>query len=398
MTRNDNRYLCVLICFVGALTGCVGAPRVNPGDLFNDRVANAFDVATIEAVGDKVTDWQLEHLDDLSYIPNLRDRDRDRRGWQHGALYVGMFDWAVLPGNEYYKNALREIGEKNDWQLGERLFLADDHIVGQLYLSFYQMEQDPKMIEHTEAQFNQVLLANPKTSLEFFGDRLPDIGRICQLRWCWCDALFMGPQTWMQLTVATGDVRFMAYGDKEFWATYEYLFDTESNLFFRDSRYFDRRDEEGNRVFWSRGNGWVFAGIANILRILPEDHRSYPRYLDLYEKMAGTIAGLQQENGMWRMSLLARESYPSPETSGTAFFTYGLAWGLNSGILDSAKYEPVVSKGWLALVRAVGDDGRLGWVQPIGKDPANVLETDSQLYGVGAFLLAATQLRQLVSQ
>jgi rhamnogalacturonyl hydrolase YesR len=194
------------------------------------------------------------------------------------------------------------------------------------------------------------------------------------------------------LTNATGDEQYTAFADKEFWATTDYLLDPEYSLYYRDSRYFTQQDDEGNKVFWARGNGWVYAGVANILRILPEDHPSYAKYLQLYKDMSKTIAGLQHDNGFWRVSLLAKEKYEMPETSGTGFMTYGLAWGVNEGHLDAETYAPVVRKGWSALVSAVQDDGKLGWVQPIGAAPDSVLETDSQLYGVGAFLLTATQM------
>jgi len=267
--------------------------------------------------------------------------------------------------------------------------------VGQMYLHFYEQDQDRRMIEHTVRQFNQILVADPDGSLEYLGDSVPGVGRVCQLRWCWCDALFMSPPTWMKLSLATGEKQYMAFGDKEFWATADYLMDPETHLFYRDSRYFTMQDDEGNKIFWARGNGWVFAGLVNILRILPEDHPSYPRYVQLFKDMSSTIAGLQHDNGLWRVSLLAKEAYSSPETSGSGFMTYGLSWGLNNGHLDTATYQPVVEKGWSALVNAVGDDGKLGWVQPVGSAPDSVFESDSHLYGVGAFLLAATQMHQL---
>ena len=218
------------------------------------------------------------------------------------------------------------------------------------------------------------------------------MGQNCQLRWCWCDALFMSPPTWFGLSLATGDERYMAYGDREFRATRDYLMDPETSLFFRDSRYLDRLDEDGNKIFWSRGNGWVYAGVVNILRILPQDHPLREYYLGLYMDMSETIAGLQQDNGLWRVSLLGGERFSVPETSGSAFMTYGLAWGLNNNYLDAEDYGPVVHKGWQALVDAVLDDGKLGWVQPVGFAPDSVFETDSHLYGVGAFLLAAEQM------
>ncbi len=390
------RSLLLLVSCMTVLSACADTTS-SEADLFAQRDANAFDPATIDAIGDKVADWQLDNIDDLSYIRYNRpprERDFDRRNWQHGALYIGMMNWAALPGNEKYDQALRQISEESDWKLGDRLFHGDDHTVGQLYLHFYEQDKDQAMIAHTIRQFNQILVADPDVSLEFLGDNVAGVGRVCQLRWCWCDALFMSPATWIGLTLATGEDQYMAYGDKEFWATTEYLKDPETHLFFRDSRYFTMSDEEGNKIFWSRGNGWVFAGLVNILRILPEDHPSFPRYLKLYGDMASTIAGIQHDNGLWSVSLLAKEAYPAPETSGSGFMTYGLAWGLNNGHLDAETFGPVVKKGWSALVNAVQDDGKLGWVQPVGSAPDSVFETDSHLYGVGAFLLAASQMVQ----
>jgi rhamnogalacturonyl hydrolase YesR len=374
------------------LSACAISPS-GTDDLFSQRNASAFDPATIDAVGDRVVDWQIANLDDLSYIRNYEaGQTTNRRGWVHGALFVGMMNWASLPGNDRYFDSLREISEENGWRLGDRLFHGDDHIVGQLYLTLYDRENEPRIISHTTRQLNQVMVANPDVSLEFVGDYVSGVGMVCQLRWCWCDALFMSPQTWIKLSLVTGEDQYMAYADREFWATTEYLLDPEFNLYYRDSRYFTMREEAGNKIFWSRGNGWVYAGLVNILRILPQDHPSYPRYVQLFKDMSVTIASLQHANGFWSPSLLDRTEGQKPETSGTGFMTYGLAWGVNNDYLDEATYGPVVRKGWSALVSAVNDEGKLGWVQPIGSAPDSVLETDSQLYGVGAFLLAASQM------
>ena len=388
---NGVTFAAVVVSCVMTMSACAvtSADEVDP---FSQRSARPFDPAVVDAIGDKVAEWQIANLDDLSYIRNYRRSIADRRGWVHGALYVGMMNWAALPGNEEHFEPLRAISEENEWRLGDRLFHGDDHIVGQLYLTFYGKDKDRGMIDHTIRQFNQILVADPDGTLEFVGDSIPGVGRVCQLRWCWCDALFMSPQTWIMLSQATGEDQYTAYADKEFWATTDYLRDPEFNLFYRDSRYFTMREEAGNKIFWSRGNGWVYAGIVNILKILPKDHPSYPRYVQLFIDMSVTIAGLQHDNGFWSPSLLDKSENPKPETSGSGFMTYGLAWGVNNGYLDAASYEPVVRKGWTALVSAVGDDGKLGWVQPIGSAPDSVLETDSQLYGVGAFLLAASEM------
>ncbi len=137
---------------------------------------NAFDPATVDAIGDKVADWQLANLDDLGYIrsnrfgynrpANRQSGWASRRGWQHAALYVGMMNWTELPGNAKYLAPLRQIGEENQWELGDRLFHADDHAVGQMYLAIFEKDADPEIISHTIAQFNQISVADPDGSLE----------------------------------------------------------------------------------------------------------------------------------------------------------------------------------------------------------------------------------------
>ena len=395
-TRSSMLSLVSVVLFLAVSMTASAASPTGKDAGFGQRDTEPFNPVVIDAVADRVADWQIARLDDLTYMRNYRNNIADRRGWVHGAFYVGLFNWAELPGNERFYAPLQQIAEEEEWQLGDRLFHGDDHIVGQMYLTLYNRddEKERDKIDHTIWQFNTILAADPRNSLEFLGDGIRGIGRACQVRWCWCDALFMSPQTWIMLTNATGDAQYTEFADKEFWATTDYLMDPETHLYFRDSRYFTQQDEEGNKVFWARGNGWVYAGVVNILRILPQDHPSYPRYLQLYKDMSETIAGLQHDNGFWRVSLLAKEKYESPETSGTGFMTYGLAWGVNNGVLDADEYGPVVRKGWKALLSGVQDDGMLGWVQPIGAAPDSVFESDTQLYGVGAFLLTAAQMMQ----
>lgn len=195
---------------------------------------------------------------------------------------------------------------------------------------------------------------------------------------------------WVALSKASGDGRYLAHADQEFWATTDFLYDRDEHLYFRDSRFITRRDADGRKIFWGRGNGWVFAGIARILTDLPPDHPSRPRYEALFKQMAARLVSLQGEQGYWPVSLLVPQK--TPETSGTGFFVYGLAWGINHGVLPAADYRPAVERGWHALTAAVAPDGKLGWVQRVGAAPDQVGPDDTQLYGVGAFLLAASEV------
>ena len=138
-------------------------------------------------------------------------------------------------------------------------------------------------------------------------------------------------------------------------------------------------------------------GLAEILKTLPESDTKYrPFYAGLFKEMAARIAGLQREDGFWGASLLDNESYPEPETSGTSLYTYSLAYGINTGLLDKDEYYPVVEKAWAALVSAVDTEGKLCWVQPVGQSPKNIEKGSNLTYGTGAFLMAACEVYKLV--
>ena len=252
------------------------------------------------------------------------------------------------------------------------------------------------MLGPTTRRLTAVVTKRQRSSLEFIPGPPGSGDPPCTVRWCWCDALFMAPPTLLQLANRTGDRRLADFAHEEFWATTDYLYDPAEKLFFRDSRFFDRRDAEGRKLFWSRGNGWVLSGLARIIPELAADDPMRPRYVALYRDMAERIAGLQKPDGYWAPSLLDDSTATPPESSGTGFYTHALAWGINAGLLDRDTYLPVVLKGWAALQRAVEPDGRLGWVQQVSDRPDNVSRADTQYYGVGAFLLAGAEVHDLV--
>ncbi len=137
-------------------------------------------------------------------------------------------------------------------------------------------------------------------------------------------------------------------------------------------------------------------GLVSILQELPKDSKYRPFYEQLFIEMAAKVAACQGETGFWHASMLDHGSYPNPETSSSSFFCYALTYGINAGLLDKTKYTPKVTKAWQALVSAVFADGKLGWVQPIGENPKNVTAEMTEVYGVGAFLLAGTEILKLI--
>lgn len=349
-------------------------------------LSGALQPEAVRQVLQRVADWQLAN----------RTSKHDPRGWVQGALYTGLLAWADLAPSDRYRNELRRIAQDNGWKLGSRPYHADDHVVGQLYLGLHAHDDDPKEIAEVQKQFDWILQHPATTTLTFEGY---DKSLAPLDRWSWCDALFMAPATWAQLYAATGDQRYLDFMIKEWWSTTDFLYDKKEHLFFRDSRFFDQREANGRKIFWSRGNGWVFAGLVRVLDVLPADHVERPRFEALFRNLANALLRAQQSDGLWRTGLLDPERWGQPETSGSAFFAYGFAWGLNHKLLDSTRFLPALRRAWPALVAAVGEDGRVGWVQPIGDAPRTLTKEMTELYGAGAFLLAGVELHKwLTSQ
>ena len=342
-------------------------------------------------IGARVANWQLNHLRRFDYVPEsaYRHDTEATRDWIQAAFYIGLAAFADASHQRRFTDAILAHGKAEDWGFDDRPRHADADATGAVWIWAAQHTHDPTKLTPIKARFEAVL-ANPSTlSLEFSNDPKP----ACQDRWCWSDALFMAPPAWVALSGATGDVRYLAHADTEFWATTDFLYDKEKHLYFRDSRFITQRDAAGREIFWGRGNGWVFAGLARILSDLPKDYPSRPRYEVLFKQMAAKLVTLQGSQGYWPVSLL--EPQQTPETSGTGFFVYGLAWGVNHRVLPAREYRSSVERGWRALTAAVASDGRLGWVQRVGAAPDQVGPDDTQLYGVGAFLLAASEVSRL---
>jgi len=341
----------------------------------------------------RVADWQLARMDETDGISTFTEETRRPRSWQKGAFWVGMTRLADVSAEKRFTDAILAMGRSNEWTPGPRTYHADDHVITQSYLWAARHGAGPEALAPTRARFDAILAKPAITHLSFAVAKDYE-STDCLRRWCWCDALFMSPPAWLELAQQTGDKRYVDFAMSEFWATTDFLYDPAEKLYFRDSRFFERRDAQGRKLFWSRGNGWVFAGIALMLETLPADHPDRPRLESLFRDMAGKLKAIQKPDGYWSPSLLGTEGSP-PESSGTGFYVYGLAWGVNHGLLGAVEYRPAVLSGWDALTRAVAKDGRLGWVQQVSDRPDNVAEADTQYYGVGAFLLAASEMAQL---
>lgn len=348
--------------------------------------AQAPDPVQVKALMKRVADWQIMHYGE-SYSYRTPHHPLD---WTNGALYAGMAKWAAMAGEDTYYTWLKKVGEEHGWSLHSRRYHADDHTVGQMYLDLYRTYGDKKMLEPTKKSLDYLIYHPARTALTWESPFHQD-------RWNWCDALFMSPPVWAKLYQISGEKKYLDFMMREFRATTDFLFDKKEHLYYRDQSYMGKLDH-GTKIFWARGNGWVFAGLVLVMNELTPGTKEYGYFLSIYQKMARKLLDLQTPQGHWAMSLLGQAYYPTPETSGTSFFTYGLAWGINRGILNRDTYEPAVRKAWNALAGYVTDAGMLGYVQPIGAGPGDAWPDKTEVYGTGAFLCAGSEVFKLYSR
>ena len=350
-----------------------GDAPADGGPLATDLSA-ALQPAAIDKALRKVADWQLART-----MPHLD------RIWTSSVVFSGFMAASEATGDPKYRDAMLAMGEKFEWKLRTPYPNADDISIAQTYLELYQRDPSPARIRATKTELD--MLINLKT-LKPGDDRLP---------WWWCDALFMAPPVWARMYKATGERKYLDYVHEQWRKTYDVLYDKEEHLYARDASYIAKREPNGKKIFWSRGEGWVLGGLARTLDYIPVDDPQKPFYVQQLREMSARLAGLQGKDGLWHAGLLDPDSYPLPEISGSALFVYGMAYGVNNGYLDAKVYLPVIERAWAGILKHIYADGRLGGIQQTGAEPAYYRPASSYNYGVGGYLLAAAELKKMVN-
>lgn len=317
--------------------------------------------------------------------------------WTAGAYYTGVARAHKTTKNIMYMAALKNQAYWNKWQTYDRLHHADDVAISYSYLyvarnekrrNFADLEPTKKFLDTHLFEDNNWKAGTNKSKEDK------------TILWWWCDALFMAPPVVNLYAKHTKQHKYLEAMHKYYMEAYNRLYDKEENLFARDMRFVwkgtkeDRKEPNGKKVFWSRGNGWVIGGLALLLDDMPKDYEHRDFYVSLYKEMAAKILEIQPEDGLWRTSLLSPESYNHGEVSGSGFYTFALAWGINNGLLDK-KHTSAVKKAWSGLAACQHEDGRVGWVQNIGAFPEPASADSWQNFGTGAYLLAGSEILKL---
>lgn len=308
--------------------------------------------------------------------------------WARSAYFTGCMDFYKVYPSEKYLNYMLKWALNNNWSLngGSTTRNADNQTCGQVYFDLFQIDgqTDTSRISAISTSMRDMVNSSKKDD------------------WWWIDALYMGMPVFSRLGVYYNDTLFF----NKMHALYTNtklergLFNTTENLWYRDESFDPPYyTPNGDDSYWSRGNGWVIAAHVRSLQLLPTSEIHRQEYIDTYLEMAEALRKRQREDGFWNCSLDDPNDFGGPETSGTAFFTYSLAWGINYGLLDSAIYYPIVEKSWKGLNEtAVKENGFIGYIQGVGSNPASsqpVTENSISDFGVGAYLLAGSEIVKL---
>ena len=293
-------------------------------------------------------------------------------------------EWKGAKEADPAKWKYKQYGEGQDYVL-----FGDWQICFQTYIDLYNIEEGGKRKEEGRVQ----------RALEVMGyeaDSKQDD------YWWWADALYMVMPVMTKMYRLTGDEKYLNKLYENILYSDSIMLDHETGLYFRDGKYVYPKHKSANGLkdFWARGDGWVLAGLAKVLQDMPRTYRHYDFFVKKYQRMAHAVAQLQQKEGYWTRSMMDPAHAPGPETSGTAFFTYGILWGVNNGYLNKKEYKPVIKRAWHYLTTtALQANGKVGYVQPIGERaiPGQTVDANSQAnFGVGAFLLAACEYARYI--
>ena len=293
-------------------------------------------------------------------------------------------EWKGAKEADPAKWKYKQYGEGQDYVL-----FGDWQICFQTYIDLYNIEEGGKRKEEGRVQ----------RALEVMGYEADSKQNDY---WWWADALYMVMPVMTKMYRLTGDEKYLNKLYENILYSDSIMLDHETGLYFRDGKYVYPKHKSANGLkdFWARGDGWVLAGLAKVLQDMPRTYRHYDFFVKKYQRMAHAVAQLQQKEGYWTRSMMDPAHAPGPETSGTAFFTYGILWGVNNGYLNKKEYKPVIKRAWHYLTTtALQANGKVGYVQPIGERaiPGQTVDANSQAnFGVGAFLLAACEYARYI--
>jgi unsaturated rhamnogalacturonyl hydrolase len=325
--------------------------------------------------------------------PIVTDRERPSNIWTRGVYYEGLMALYKIKPDSAYLNYAVSWGEFHKWGMrdGVKTRNGNDQCCGQTYIDLYLLDKSKsERIRDIRACIDNMLAT----------DKVDD--------WNWIDALQMAMPVFARLGSIYNENMYYQRMHEMFLYTKRLhgtngLYNFADHLWWRDKDFDPPYVEpNGKNCYWSRGNGWVLAALARTMDFLPEDSPYRIEYTTVFKEMVDALVACQRDDGFWNVSLLDPSDFGGKELTGTVLFVYGIAWGINNGILERGKYLPVAQKAWKALIDGcVHPNGFLGYVQGTGKEPKDSQPVgydnvpNFEDFGLGCFLLAGSEIYKL---
>jgi len=312
--------------------------------------------------------------------------------WTRAVYYEGLMELYNVDKQQKYLDYAIAWGDAHKWGLrkGIETRNADNQCAGQIYFDLYKLTKKEVYIKDIKASVDLMVKS----------DKVDD--------WNWIDAIQMAMPIFVRFGVEYKDTSYFnrmyqMYAFSKYNHGTNGLYNAADKLWWRDKDFVPPyKEPNGADCYWSRGNGWVVAALVRVLEKLPKTDPHYQEYLQDYKNMLSALLPIQRADGLWNVSLHDSTNYGGKEITGTALFTYGMAWGINNKLIDKAIYLPVVNKAWNAMVKdGLHPNGFLGFVQGTGKEPKDgqpvtyTKEPDFEDYGLGCFLLAGSEVYKL---
>lgn len=324
--------------------------------------------------------------------PTFVKRMRESNLWTRAVYYEGLMALYNIDPQQRYLDYTERWADHHQWQArgGNNATNADNQCCEQTYIELHQLT-------------GKGTLEPTKDNLQ----RQMATGRVDY--WTWIDAIQMAMPVYIKMYAQTQDKRYLDYGMKSYrWTRNECgggCFNVKEGLWWRDKDYVaPYKEKDGKNCYWSRGNGWVYAALVRCMNELPVKSKEYKELKKDFLLMSKALLECQHDDGFWHASLVSDADYPGPEMTGTALFLYGMAWGIQHGLLKDAQYRPACDKAWQALKSCLHKDGFLGWNQGTGKDPSAgqpvtfTSVPDFEDYGTGCYLLGLSEYYKLLTR
>lgn len=371
-------------------------------------------LVALAALGAQAKGWTTEQVD--ATIAKVNDywqqhnKAEVRSFWDNAAYHTGNMEAYKLLGKKAWLDYSTRWAEHNHWMGATEADPAKwkyrNYGEGQQYVLFgdwqicFQTYVDLYWIANAQGASarNERMVRRAKEVMGYEAySKAHDY-------WWWSDALYMVMPVMTKMYKLTGDRQYLDKLYENLLYSDSIMLDQETGLYFRDGKYVypKHKTASGKKDFWARGDGWVLAGLAKVLQDMPADYAHRDFFVKKYQRLAAAVQQLQQKQGYWTRSMMDPDLAPGPETSGTAFFTYGYLWGVNNGLLSAKQYRKTIDRAWKYLTEtALQPDGKVGYVQPIGEKaiPGQIVDKNSQAnFGVGAFLLAACEYHRYLDK